>query len=82
MFGKKKPAKAATNDYMDALKAFMSPESYQESKCKDLIKKRDSVGEWLPASEQTSLLLYKKVKEPRYVMLYYKGALYEVTYNK
>ena len=80
LFGKKKPAKAATNDYMVALKASISPELYQESKCKDLEKKRDPVGEWLPASDQTSLLLHKNMKE-LWCFIFYKGVLYEVTYN-
>ena len=80
IYGKKKPAKVASDEYIQQVKNQLSPNEYIESFSKDVELTYNSHEEWQPACEGTKSSLDHHVKEPR-VLLLFKGAKFIFTYN-
>lgn len=81
LYSKKVPAKEAARDFVDRIRRSIAPANLCESHANDVEKSRYSHLEWGSASESTSIRLEAKLKEPS-VLLFYRGALFEFTYNK
>ena len=81
LYSRRSPANEATQSFLSSVRANISNESLREKVAVDTQRLRLSHSEWTPASEETSKKLDRKVKES-YVLLFYKGAIYEFTHNK
>ena len=81
LYSRRSPANEATQSFLSSVRANISNESLREKVAVDTQRLRLSHSEWTPASEETSKKLDRKVKES-YILLFYKGAIYEFTHNK
>ena len=81
IYGKKKPAKQASREYVNNVKANLKKEQYVESVSVDVELTYNSHEEWQSASNSTSDFLDNKIKQPR-KLLFFKGALFMLTYNE
>ena len=81
LYGRRTPANEATQSFVDTIRANIPNEELREKAAVDTQRLRLSHIEWASASLDTSKKLDRKVKEPS-TILFFKGALYEFTYNK
>ena len=81
LYGKKFPAKQASNDYINSVKQQLNNSDYIECVAEDIEKPHDSHQEWIPATERTKNLLDNQLKEQRKI-LFFKGALFQFTFNQ
>jgi hypothetical protein len=81
LYGKRVPAKEASKNFTDRVRRSVTPDSLRERKAEDVEKSRYSHSEWSNACNQTTSSLEQKLKEPTN-LLFFRGALYEFTYNK
>ena len=83
LYAKKFPAKEATKLYQDQVRATMinNISGLRSRHCIDIEKQANCREDWLNASESTSNALDQRCKELRSV-LFFRGAIYECTYNK
>ena len=81
IYGKKKPAKQASREHVNNVKANLKKEQYVESVSVDVELTYNSHEEWQSASNSTSDFLDNKIKQPR-KLLFFKGALFMFTYNE
>jgi hypothetical protein len=81
LYGRRTPANEATQIFVDTIRANIQNEVLREKAAVDTQRLRLSHIEWASASLDTSKKLDRKVKEPS-TILFFKGALYEFTYNK
>ena len=80
IYGKKKPAKQASQEYINQVKAHLHVSEYVESTSIDVQLTYNSHEEWQPATSITSDILDHKIKQPR-TLLFFKGAQFIFTYN-
>ena len=80
-YGKKLPANAACMNYIEQVKNQLNEDQYIIQDSQDYEKSQHSLEDWRVASPYTREKLDKMCKEPRKI-LFFKGAVYECTYNK
>jgi len=80
IYARQVPAKEATNNFMTSIRNQIPPQEQCERQSVDESKNRYSHNGWQTASDQISTLLNAKVKEPN-VLTFFKGALFNFTYN-
>ena len=81
LFGRKKPAKEATCVFINHVRACIDPLDIRERESDDVQNNMFSHSEWQSATESTRRKLNNKVEEPQH-FLFFKGAVYECTYNE
>ena len=81
LYSKKVPAKDASRQFIARVRRQVSENDRIERNAEDIEKNRYSHQEWITASENTSTKLEQKVKEPK-TLLFFKGAIFECTFNK
>lgn len=81
LYSKKVPARVAAEQHAARVQSDPSIGQVYARRSDDYEKSRYSQQEWYSASETTSNMLDKKVKEPR-TLLFYKGGVYICTFNK
>ena len=81
VYGKKKPAKEASEDYLTTVKGKLKNEQYLEVESLDVQLSYNSHEEWQTASDGTRAFLDHILKEPR-VLLFFIGGKYTFTYNE
>ena len=80
IYGKKKPAKQASQEYINQVKAQLHYTEYVQATSIDVQLTYNSHEEWQPATATTSDYLDNKIKQPR-TLLFFKGAQFIFTYN-
>lgn len=80
LYGKKVPAKEAAKQFVERVRRSIDGINLREKSSEDVEKSRFSHREWCTASIHTSNQLEQLVKEPNLV-LFFRGAKYEFTYN-
>ena len=80
LYGRKIPAQEATSRYIQQIKQYLPSVDVRERVSEDTENPLYSHSEWSTASESTVQKLNKKLKQPE-VILFFKGAIYECTYN-
>ena len=80
IYGKKRPAKQAADEYIQQVKQQLQSGTYIECESKDVELTYNSHEEWHPACDATRKALSHHVKEPQ-TLLFFKGATYLFTYN-
>ena len=80
LYSKKFPAKEATRQFISAVTQSIESNHIIEKNADDVQKSRYSHGEWMTASDEVKASLDQRLKEPR-TLLFFRGALYEFTYN-
>ena len=81
VYGKKLPAREASESYISQVKNLLDPSQYVECESNDLQNQRSSLTEWIPANDYIRNLLDKYTKQPRH-LLFFKGAVFEFTRNE
>ena len=81
LYSKKVPAKDASRQFIARVRRQVSDNDRIEKNAEDIEKNRFSHQEWNTASTNTSTKLEQKVKEPK-TLLFFKGAIFECTFNK
>ena len=81
VYGKKLPARQASEKFIQEVSTQLSDNEYMESNAVDKQMPQQSHGEWNDANELTSNSLDQKCKEPR-KLLFFVGAVYQFTYNE
>ena len=76
-----KTAKEATCDFINHVSACIDPLDIRERESDNVQNHMFSRSEWQSATESTRRKLNNKVKEPQH-LFFYKGAVYECTYNE
>ena len=80
LYSKKVPANDASRQFIERVRRFI-PDSHRASQVsEDVQKSRYSHQDWHVATEQTSSQLEQRLKEP-HELLFFKGAVYELTFN-
>ena len=72
LYGKKYPAKKASKEYIESVKAQLSVGEYRERKSEDIQKRNDSHQEWALATEHTMSILDNQIKEQRNLLFFYR----------
>ena len=80
LYGKRVPAREAIINFVQRIQNTFSPSDVRQSKAVDLVKSRHSVGEWIHASQAQTQEIDHQSKEP-HVLLFFRGAKFEFTYN-
>ena len=80
LYSKKIPARAASCAFVNTVRRQVNENERIEKVADDVEKSRYSHQDWRPASESTTLQLDQKVKEPK-TLLFFKGAIFEMTFN-
>ena len=80
LYGRRVPAKEAARQFIERVRRSFEPNQLREKKAEDVQKHRRIRLEWMPASETTSSTLEQILKEPE-VLLFFRGAVFECTYN-
>ena len=80
LYGRRSPANEATQSFLSSVRSNIPNDFLREKRAVDTQRLRLSHSEWVAANEDTSKKLDRKVKES-YVLLFYKGAIYEFTHN-
>ena len=80
LYSKRVPAREASNQYMERVIRQLHPTNVFEKVAEDVQKSRYSHQDWNAATEVTKSKLDQKLREPRR-LLFFRGAIYEVTYN-
>jgi hypothetical protein len=80
LYSKKFPAKEATRQFVSAVTQSIEQMNLRKKNADDVQKSRYSHGEWGQATDDTKCILDQKLKEPR-TLLFFRGAVYEFTYN-
>ena len=81
LYSKKIPAREASRQFVASVRRSVNNNEYIEQKAEDIEKSMYSHQDWTTASETTSTLLEQKVKEPK-TILFFRGAIFEMTFNK
>ena len=81
LYSKKIPAREASRQFVASVRRSVNNNEYIEQKAEDIEKLMYSHQDWTTASETTSTLLEQKVKEPK-TILFFRGAIFEMTFNK
>ena len=82
VYSKRVPAVEAAKQFVDNVyRVIRDQNERRERRSEDTEKTRFSRGDWQTASSQTTLKLEEKVKTPNR-LLFFKGAVYECTYNE
>ena len=74
------PVRQASEEYVSLVSRKLNQDEYQQSMAEDIQNPQLSHQEWSRASENTSLALDHKCKEPRN-LLFFVGTVYQFTYN-
>ena len=80
IYGKKKPAKLASQEYIQQVKSHLSVNAYVVSKSVDVELTYNSHEEWQPATDATKASLDHQSKTQQEI-LFFKGAQFLFTYN-
>ena len=80
LYSKKVPAKEASCEFIANVRRHLTNNEYIEKKSEDIEKSIYSHQDWIVATENTSVQLEQKVKEPN-ILLFFKGAVFEMTFN-
>ena len=80
LYGKRLPANDATKQFVDNVRLSIPADQLLEKQSNDVEKNRYSHCDWEPASTSMREKLDKRVKEPS-TLLFFRGAIYEFTYN-
>ena len=80
IYGKKHPAREASDTYVNQVKSHLNISDYVEVKSQDVQLSYNSHEEWQTATERTSKYLNRLVKEPE-TLLFFRGAKFIFTYN-
>ena len=80
LYGKRMPAKEATDCYIQQVKSQLPENMVNESLSNDIQMAHGTQSGWTVASETTSNFLDRKMKESRRI-IFFVGAIYQFTYN-
>ena len=81
-YAKRAPASEATLDFIENMKTSLSSQHRRERISEDVQKQSSSREDWITASTAVSKGLDKKCRKLSKTLLFFKGAVYEFTYNK
>ena len=81
LYGKRVPAKEASQRYMQQIRRRLAQEDIVECKASDIMRTASSHHEWVRANSHVSKKLDSCVRETQ-SLLFFKGAIYEFTFNK
>ena len=81
LYSKKVPARDASKQFVDRVRRQINEQNRLERDAEDVEKNRYSHQEWSNATNSTSQRLDQFVKEPK-KLLFFRGAIFEATYNK
>ena len=81
VYSRKVPVRAAAKQFIERVRRQIDTKLVRERNAQDVEKGRYSHAEWQAASELTTDELTRKKKEPE-TLLFFRGAIYECTYNE
>ena len=81
LYSKKVPAVEASRQFISRVERQIHPRNRRERLSEDIEKSRFSHQSWTKASLTTKAQLERHLKEPER-LLFFKGAIYEITFNK
>ena len=80
LYSKRVPARDASKEFVNRVRRRVEVGSRIERNAEDVMKNRYSHQDWRSASENVSTKLDQHLKEPQ-LLLFFKGAIYETTFN-
>ena len=81
-YAKRLPALQATKDFIENMKTTISAQHRRERDSEDVQKQSSSREDWVTASTTVSNALDKKCRKLAKKILFFKGGVYEFTFNK
>ena len=81
LYGKRDPAKEAAKQFVERVQRSIPAHQLRDKKSDDIEKSRYSHQEWNRASVSTTNQMEQATKEPN-LLLFFRGAKYEFTYNQ
>ena len=80
LYSKRVPARDASKQFVDQVRRQVEDDSRVERESEDVVKNRYSHRDWHGATDHVSSKLDQHVKESQ-LLLFFKGAIYEATFN-